>query len=348
MLGESKMQGGILVVGPSWIGDMVMAQTLFTVLREQHPDVEIDVIAPPATLPLVSRMREVNRGIRFEMFHGQLGLGKRRALGRALRKNRYRQAIILSNSWKSAFLPIHAGIPRRTGFRGEYRYFLLNDIRLLNKSLMPRLIDRFASLGVENGQTPPELKYPQLIVDESNQQRLLEKFSLGMHRPTLGICPGAEFGDSKKWPERHYAELADNAIKMGMQVWIFGGPKDQTTTRQIRSLVSPVNSEHCTDLAGKTSLLDVIDLLDLCRLVVSNDSGLMHVAAAVGSATAVIYGSTSPTFTPPLTEKLEILSLDLSCSPCFKRTCPLKHKNCLNELLPERLIPVIEKHSLAS
>jgi heptosyltransferase-2 len=204
------------------------------------------------------------------------------------------------------------------------------------------MIDRFAVLGVKNGDPVPDLEYPSLTVVKSNRQMLREKFNLSSDRPILGICPGAEFGDAKKWPEQHYARLADEAVERGMQVWIFGGPKDQQTAQQIRALTRLGNLGHCVDLTGKTSLLDVIDLISCCRLVVSNDSGLMHVAAAVGCAVAVIYGSTSKEFTPPLTDKLETVSLDLPCSPCFKRTCPLGHKDCLNKLMPDELVRVVE------
>ena len=242
-------------------------------------------------------------------------------------------------------MPFSADIPVRTAFRGEYRYFLVNDMRLLNKRALPRMIDRFAILGVENGQPLPELKYPKLMVKESNKQALREKLDLFSDKPILGICPGAEFGDAKKWPEQHYARLADEAIQRGMQVWIFGGPKDQVTAQQLKALMRMDNLGDCIDLTGKTSLLDVVDLLSCCRVVVSNDSGLMHIAAAVDCSVAVIYGSTSPEFTPPLTAKLEIVTLDLPCSPCFKRTCPLKHKDCLNKLLPEVLIPLLQTNS---
>jgi len=339
-----KTSNRILVVSPAWVGDMVMAQTLYKVLRQKHPDTAIDVLAPPATLPLVSRMAEVSRGIRFDLGHGELGLGKRKMIGRSLKSNAYRKAIILPNSLKSALVPFHADIAMRTGFRGEYRYGLINDMRMLNKRTLPRMIDRFASLGVEIGAEVPKLENPSLTVNEHKREKLIEKFSLSLEKPILAICPGAEFGDAKKWPENHYAKLADQAIERGMQVWIFGGPKDQDTSQNIRALINMSTLEFCIDLTGKTSLLDVIDLLSLCAMVVSNDSGLMHIAAAVGCHTTVIYGSTSPEFTPPLTNKLEIVSLNLSCSPCFKRDCPLKHKACLVDLKPESLIPIIEAH----
>lgn len=324
----------ILVVGPSWVGDMVMSQVVYKLLRQRWPECEIDVLAPPASLSVVSRMAEVNRGIRFEMQHGELGLGKRFAFGEALKKNQYSRAIILPNSLKSALVPFAAEIPIRTAFRGEYRYFLVNDMRLLSKRRLPRMIDRFAVLAMKSGNAAPEhIPFPELFVDAENQQTLIGKLELKLDRPVLALCPGAEFGDAKKWPAQHYRALMDKAIAAGYQVWVLGGPGDVGTANEI----SQGEPQHCVNLAGKTSLLDVIDLLGLCSQVVSNDSGLMHIAAAVGVHTTVIYGSTSPDFTPPLTENLDIVSLGLSCSPCFKRQCPLQHKNCLNQLYPDTI-----------
>lgn len=330
----------ILVVGPSWVGDMVMSQVLYKLVRQKWPDCEIDVLAPPAALPLVSRMREVNRGIRFDMAHGEFALGRRLAFGESLKSNQYTRSIILPNSLKSAIVPFAADIPIRTGFRGEYRYFLINDMRLMSKRRLPRMIDRFAALGMKIGQQAGDLPYPELMADPANLAELLESLNLQLDQPVLGICPGAEFGDAKKWPEAHYAALAKRAISAGYQVWIFGGKHDESTASEIQTK----GGEGCVNLAGKTTLLDAIDLLSVCDQVVSNDSGLMHIAAAVGVHTTVVYGSTSPEFTPPLTDDLDIVSLELDCSPCFKRSCPLKHKNCLNQLQPE-LIPLKTKTS---
>lgn len=308
-----------------------MSQVLYKLLRQRWPTCEIDVLAPPAATPLVARMAEVNRGIRFDMAHGELAVGKRIAFGESLKKNGYTRAIVLPNSLKSAIVPFAAEIPIRTGFRGEYRYFLINDMRLLSKRRLPRMIDRFAALAIKEGKPAPELPYPELMIDETNLSALLEQLGLARDRPILGLCPGAEFGDAKKWPEAHYAALAKRAISEGFQVWVFGGKKDLSCAAEIQAAAG----EYCHNLAGKTSLLDAIDLLSACRQVVSNDSGLMHIAAAVGVHTTVVYGSTSPDFTPPLTNSFDVVSLGLKCSPCFKRVCPLKHKNCLNQLSPE-------------
>jgi heptosyltransferase-2 len=338
----------LLVVSPSWIGDMVMAQTLLKTLKRRQPDGAIDVLAPAATLAIASRMPEVDDAVLFDVGHGQLDLPYRRKIARQLQRRGYEQAIVMPNSLKSALVPWLADIPIRTGFRGEYRYGLINDMRLLDKDRLPRMIDRFNNLGAAVNAAAPTIELPALAVDPQNQQQCLVKLGLTHTQgspPILGLCPGAEFGDAKRWPAAHYAAVADMAVRQGMQVWIFGGPADEIVATEIKSLVAPANQAQIEVLAGKTRLVDAIDLMSLCRLVVSNDSGLMHIAAAVNCPTAVIYGSTSPGFTPPLTDKLHVLSLQLDCSPCFKRTCPLGHKDCLNKLLPSMLAPVIAQYA---
>ncbi len=341
----SETNPRLLVVSPAWVGDMVMAQTLYKLLKQRRPLMAIDVLAPPATLALVARMPEVDQAIEFNVGHGQLQWDYRKASARRLKSAGYEQAIVLPNSLKSALVPWLADIPLRTGFRGEYRFGLINDMRLLDKKRLPRMIDRFVALGVPVNAPQPQIVYPELSVDVANQAQLLAKLGLQQPGNILGLCPGAEFGDAKRWPAEHYARVAEMAIKQGMQVWIFGGPGDQAIARQITAAVAGHSAGQIWDLTGKTSLLDVIDLLPLCHLVLSNDSGLMHIAAAVGCPTAVVYGSTSPAFTPPLTDKVHTLSQPLPCSPCFKRTCPLGHKNCLNQLLPEQLSTIVSQYA---
>ena len=310
---------------------MIMSQVIYSALREEYPDIEIDVLAPSATLPLIRRMPEVNRGILIDQTHGQFGLGYRFRLGAELEKNNYDWAIITPNSLKSALVPFAANIPLRTGFLGEYRYFLLNDIKLLDKDRLPLMTDRFLALV---GKTSAEIIPPKLGVDTESRASFLARHQLANDKPVIGFCPGAEFGDAKKWPETHYGALAKQLIGQGYRIWIFGSPADQATGETIVGLAG----QDCINLAGKTSILEAIDLLAICQTVVSNDSGLMHVAAAVGTRVVAIYGSTSPEFTPPLSEEAHIVSLALDCSPCFKRTCPLGHKDCLNQLMPEQVL----------
>ena len=334
--------GGILVVGPSWVGDMVMAQTLFKSLKAQYPAAPIDVIAPPWSQPLLARMPEVREALDLPIGHGEVKLALRRRLGKQLRVRDYRRAVVLPNSLKSALIPFFADIETRTGWRGEMRYGLLNDVRVLDKSLYPLMIQRFAALAYPPGAALPDpLPWPRLIADTANQHAALTAFSLDRQRPILALCPGAEFGPSKRWPEQYYAAVAAEMIRRGWQVWLFGSANDRAVTQAIAAALPPDAAAHCRDLAGATQLAQAIDLLALADAVVSNDSGLMHIAAALARPLVVVYGSTSPGFTPPLAEHAAVLSIPVDCGPCFKRECPLGHMKCMHGVTPGRVIDAV-------
>lgn len=321
----------ILVIGPSWVGDMVLAHSLFQQLKADQPDCQIDVAAPAWTLPLLARMPEVSQAIALPFKHGDLALKGRYKLGRSLTTHGYRQAILLTNSLKSAILPWAARIPVRTGFKGECRYGLVNDMRVLDKQRLRKTVERFVALGLPaNTPLPATLPQPRLIADLDNATRLRQQWQLDLHKPVLGLCPGAEYGEAKRWPAEYYAEVANHALATGWQVWLFGSDKDQGVTATIQQLTQ----QGCTDLAGKTTLGDAIDLMSCCQTVISNDSGLMHVAAALDKPLIAIYGSSDPTHTPPMHPQAVIASLGLPCSPCFKRVCPLGHLHCLRQLAP--------------
>ncbi len=325
----------ILVMGPSWVGDMVLAHSLFQILKKQNSDVQIDVAAPAWTLPLLDRMPVVTGKIALPFKHGQLDLMERIRFGRRLKSNQYTQSISLVNSLKSAILPFAAGIKQRTGFIGEMRYGLINDIRPLDKSLLPKTVDRFVALGINKNQALPSIPQPKLIADKNNAIQVLEK--LGFHLPNgkvLGLCPGAEYGEAKRWPTSYYAEVANYALEQGWQVLLFGSDKDIPITLEINQ----ITQSGCIDLGGKTKLGDAIDIMSLCNTVISNDSGLMHVAAALDKKLIAIYGSSDPYHTPPMHPEAIIEYLGLECSPCFKRECPLGHLNCLNKIQPSIVI----------
>ncbi len=333
----------ILIIGPSWVGDMVMAQTLFTCLKQQYPDCQIDVLAPEWSRPILERMPEVREALSFPLGHGVLELGTRRRIGKSL-KGRYDQAILLPNSLKSALVPFFAGIPRRTGWKGEMRYGLLNDLRILDKQRYPLMIERFMALAYAPGaEIPQPYPRPRLRIDEASRAAALQKFGLTLDRPVLALCPGAEFGEAKRWPAEHYAKVAELKIREGWQVWLFGSKNDHPGGELIRELLIPGLREETTNLAGETSLAEAIDLLSAATAVVSNDSGLMHVAAALDRPLVAVYGSTSPQFTPPLGEQVEIVRLGLECSPCFDRTCRFGHYNCLRELKPRAVIEALDR-----
>ena len=329
-----------LIVGPSWVGDMVMAQTLFIALKKQHPQATIDVLAPAWSLPIIARMPEVRRGLEMPVGHGTLALRVRYQLGKSLRQEGYTHAITMPNSFKSALVPYWANIRQRIGWRGEMRYGLLNDLRKLDKSRYPLMVSRFVALAYPDGSALPDpLPVPALMVNEQTVDSARGRYGLGSDRPILALCPGAEFGPSKQWPAHYYAEVARVLLQQGWQVWLFGSAKDQPVTTDIKNaLPAP---EHCHNLAGATSLADAIDLLSLASAVVSNDSGLMHIAAALNRPLVAVYGSTSASHTPPMNPDSITLSLELECSPCFKRECPLGHMNCMNQLLPERVLAAL-------
>ncbi len=330
--------GAILVVGPSWVGDMVMAQSLFRALRVASPDCAIDVLAPGWSLPLLERMPEVRAGIEMPLGHGRLGLAERWRLGRSLRR-RYTQAIVLPNSWKSAIVPFAAGIPRRTGWRGEMRYGLLNDIRRLDKQVYPMTVQRFVALAGKPAVEVLKILPPRLAVRAADAVAAMQalKIEKSAQRRVLALCPGAEFGPAKQWPTVHYAELSRHFAKLGWDLWLFGSEKDIAVCEGIAA-----TCKVSTNLAGRTTLEQAVDLMSLADAVVSNDSGLMHVAAALDRPLVALYGSSDPGFTPPLNERSKVVSLGLSCSPCFKRECPLGTTACLVDMTVAQVAEAVE------
>jgi len=326
----------VLVVGPSWVGDMVMAQALYRLLKQRSAAAEIHVVAPPWSLPVLERMPEVARGIELAVGHGELGLGRRRALGRELRREGYARAIVLPRSAKAALVPWFARVPRRTGFRGEWRYGLLNDMRVQEASL-DQTVKRFVALGRESDEPvaplPADL-YPRLSVSAANQERLRTEHGLDVHEPLIALMPGAEYGAAKRWPAARFGELARWLAGAGTNVIVLGSAKERPLGDEIAAAAA---RPRVRNLCGRTSLADVIDLAAAADAAVSNDSGLLHVAAASGTPVVAIYGSSSPKFTPPLTESAAVVYLGIECSPCFKRECPLGHLRCLTEVSVERV-----------
>jgi heptosyltransferase-2 len=321
---------------------MVMAQSLYRLLRKRNPSTEIHVVAPPWSLPVLNRMPEVARGIELDVAHGEVGLGKRRTLGLQLRHERYSRAIVLPRSAKAALVPWFARIPRRTGFRGEWRYGLLNDVRKLDARL-DQTVKRFVALGQERDQSAiesldPSLR-PRLRADRDNLVRLRAEHALTPGARLVALMPGAEYGVAKRWPAAHYGELAAALAGGGADVVVLGSAKERGIGDEV---VAAAANARVRNLCGRTALADVVDLLAASSVAVSNDSGLMHVAAAAGAPVVAIYGSSSPAFTPPLTDAAAILWLRLECSPCFARECPLGHLRCLKELTPRTVLEAID------
>jgi heptosyltransferase-2 len=273
--------------------------------------------------------------------HGALELGVRRTVAKQLKAAKYDQAIVLPNSLKSALIPWFAGIPKRTGWKGEFRYGLLNDLRPLDKSIYSLMVQKYVALAYPKGTLPKNFicRNPSLHCSPEHVANAMQAFSLKLDRPVLALCPGAEFGRAKKWPERHYAEVASRHIEAGGQVWLFGSKNDREACSTI---AADLPSDSVVSLAGETSLQQAVALMSQVQKVVSNDSGLMHVAAALGRPLVALFGSTSPDYTPPLGEQCAVIKADIDCSPCFKRDCPYGHYKCLEDMSPDQVWAKLE------
>lgn len=328
----------ILIVAPSWIGDTVFAQPLFQLLQQRHHGLQLDVLASPYLRPILEHMPQVQSIIDNPFVHGDLRFSERRRLGVTLRGQSYDQAIVLPNSLKSALVPFLANIPLRTGYVGEMRYGLLNDARRLDEGALTTMVDRYAFLGEPRGKlfTRP-VPRPVLHVSAAELDVVLEKFRLNTDRPITFFCPGAEYGPARRWPAEHFGMLAKSLVAQGKQVWLLGSAKD----RDIADNVQMASGGICRNLAGETNLTEVIRLLAAASLVVSNDTGLLHVASALNRPVVALYGSTAPGLAPPYADRSASVSLELSCSPCRERVCPLGHFNCMKELTPQRVANAI-------
>ncbi len=330
-----------LIVAPAWIGDAVLSQPLLARLHQQHPDVQLDILAPAWVAPVYERMPETGDILHNPFAHGTLALRERWRLAQTLAGRAYERAYILPNSFKSALIPFFAGIPERIGFTGEARYGLINRRHTLDQHALPLMVERFAQLAEPPGIPPPHpLPYPKLTSTEKRQSETLKALGLEEDQRPVVFCPGAEYGPAKRWPAGHFAALARALAERGHAVWLLGSDKDALTGEEIRERAPGI----CRNLCGVTRLEQAIDLIAAAELTVCNDSGLMHIAAALGKPLVALFGSSSPTFTPPLSGHAHILSLQLTCSPCFKRTCPLGHLDCLKHLEPDRVLAACLRH----
>lgn len=334
----------ILIISAAWIGDMVISQALFKYIKQQYAETIIDIVAPHWGHELLASMPEINEIFDLPIGHGQFQLKKRWQLGRSFRKKSYQQAIILPNSWKSAIIPLVAGIPLRTGWLGEMRFALLNDWRILDKKKYPMMIQRLLALGTTKTIANPSIDWrhykPYLTINHESLNLNLKNLSLVIKdNPLLILCPGAAFGPAKRWPSDYFAEIVNAKKAEGWQVFLLGAQSDKAIGDNIQKLTGNAS----INLIGKTSLLQALNLLAMASLVISNDSGLMHLAAALDRPLIALYGSSSPEFTPPLSEQAKILYLKPSCSPCFERSCPLVHFNCLKQLKPNLVLATINE-----
>lgn len=308
-----------------------MAQPLLARLREKRPGVKLDMLAPEWVAPVARRMPEIDEVIPVAFRHGALELTSRWRLGRRLRRHAYREAIVLPNSWKSALVPFFAAIPVRSGYLGESRYGLLNRVHRKADPAMRRHYARLAEApGAESRGALDESHgtavEPRLRVDAEQAAATRRRFGLPQRYAVL--CPGAEYGPAKRWP--YFGELSP---RLALPAVLLGSANDAPAAAGIAG----------TNLVGRTTLDEALDIIAGAEYVVSNDSGLMHVAAALGRPLVALFGSSSPEKTPPHSARARVLWLRPECSPCFRRECPLGHFRCMRELTAERVLEEIKK-----
>ncbi|WP_341991207.1 lipopolysaccharide heptosyltransferase II [Azorhizobium sp. AG788] len=323
----------ILLVGPSWVGDMVMAASLVAALRDREPSRPVDVLAPPAALPIAKLIPGVRRTLPLGLGHGELGLMARWHAGRALRGEGYGKAIILPRAFKAAIAPFAAGIPERVGYAAEGRSILLTDARPDAARKTARTIDRFVALGAPLGEAPPSAR-PILQLPEAERLAVAQAFPLAGEGPIMALCPGAEYGPAKRWPARKFALLAAQAHAAGYRVRVLGGPKDAPLADEIVA----VSGVPVDNLVGRTNLVQAAAIIATSDVVISNDSGLMHVAGALDRPLVVLYGASSEKMTPPTGPRSATVSRELSCRPCHKRECPLGTLACLESIPPQEVL----------
>ncbi|MGK2946078.1 MAG: ADP-heptose--LPS heptosyltransferase RfaF [Candidatus Malihini olakiniferum] len=337
----------ILVIGPSWVGDMMMSHSLYSSLKVQYPDAQIDVMAPAWCRPLLARMLEVRQALAMPLEHGELALGERRRLGVSIREEDYNRAYVLPNSFKSALIPFFAKVPERTGWRGEMRYSLLNDLRVLDKIAFPLMVQRYIALAYPHNQIfraddlPQPLLWPQLQVAQAEIDAVLLAFDLVSQRSIISFCPGAEFSLAKRWPHCHYASLAQMLIERGHHVVLCGSKKDNDAGKAIRDALPESIRTFCTNLAGKTSLDQAVVLIAAGHAVVSNDSGLMHIAAALNRPLVALYGPSSPDFTPPLSHYAHVIRLITGYHRVRKGDGKQGYHQSLIDIQPKRVLETL-------
>ena len=328
-----------LIIAPQWIGDAVMTEPLLRRLAARGE--RLTVGALPWVAPVYRAMPQVADVIEFPFAHGGLQFKARRSIAKRL-AGQFDKAYVLPNSLKSALLPFLASIPQRIGYLGEARVGLLTH-RLKNPKNKLPMVAFYSALSGESGLADDR---PEMQMDAAQVEATLHE--LGLSRGSYVVfAPGAEFGPAKRWPAHHFSELA---AKLDATVVLLGSGKEAALCDEIAAPVNAVQTGKCLNLAGKTSLPQALALIAASRSTISNDSGLMHIAAALGVPQVAIFGSSSPLHTPPLNDKAHVLWLKadpayqppLDCAPCFSRECPLGHTRCLNDIGAERVLTALQ------
>ena len=315
----------LLIIPQNWLGDIVMSQTLLKKIKSNNPKTSIDILVNSSLKNLVERMPEINKVIILDCSHRELGLFKRLRLAKEIKKSSYDRSIVLSRSLKSSLIPYFAKIPIRTGELGELRYLLINDLKEFSKESRRKTASRYISMYSDNNEKLSENYYPSLDSNSENIKNLSEKYDLKKDKKVIIFAPGAAFGPSKMWPVNKFRELGKK-LNNDFKILILGSNNEKSIGNDI------VTNKNMVNLCGKTSIADAVDLMHISKFCVSNDSGLMHLAAATNTKSISIYGSTSPDFTPPLTKNKDIHYKGMSCSPCFEKKCKYGHYNCLVDI----------------
>jgi heptosyltransferase-2 len=337
----------ILIIAPNWIGDAVSTQPLLANLKLLYPASKIDILASNWVAPVYRACSEVHEVIEAKFEHKKLQWNLRKEIAKEIEAKNYQACFVLPNSFKSALIPWLANIPFRIGYRGELRFGLIN-LALDNPSKVnrPPMVEHYLALSqlLKDDESIPLDKFvPKLNVSGAAKQQVGQKLQdANINRDFIyAICPGAEYGPSKRWPTEHFAVLAQQLIKQNSnnQIVLLGGKNDYSLAQEITSQSKLVSNIH--NWCGNTSLDEAIALIGMSKAVVSNDSGLMHIAAALQIPQVAIFGSSDPAHTPPLSDRAKIMWLNMSCSPCHKRVCPLGHLRCLKDILPEQVLATL-------
>lgn len=335
----------ILVIAPHWIGDAVMSLPLITLIHTKFPNSSIDVLCTPWVGSIYRASPAVETIVERDFQHGALQWSLRRSTARELKKQAYDMAFVLPNSMKSALIPWLAGIPTRIGYQGEYRFGLIN-VSLPNPSRQARtpMMEHYAKLlggALDQISNPQNLPSPKLSIDSTLTQWARGRIEEIGGVPLYVFAPGAEYGSAKRWPTSHFAQLANQILEGNpdAKIIILGSRADHVLGQEI---VQSTNlSDRIHNWCGAIRLDQSMALIAQSTCLISNDSGLMHIGAALSIPQIAIFGSSNPKHTPPLSPKAQIIWLGLDCSPCYQRTCPLGHLNCLNQIDSQRVYSML-------
>lgn len=334
-----------LVISPNWIGDAVMAQPLLSLLHERDPQRPLDVLAHASVAPVWRAMHEVDVVIESPFRHGALQLRERWTFAQNLRRRGYAEAYVLPNTLKFALIPWLAGIARRIGYRGEHRYGLINVMHYDDRATPRPMVSYYAALAKPPGADvalQSALPRPILQVGGVQKAETISLLGLRSALPLIVFAPGAEFGSAKRWPTTHFAQLAQTIRRRyaDAQIVLLGSVKDQPVCAEIVALAPMVHN-----FSGLTRLDQAIALIAQAAAVVSNDSGLLHIASALNRPIVALYGPTDPDHAPPFSDLSRALSLRLDCAPCRQRECPLGHHHCMQnmnaDMVWQQLMPML-------